>query len=214
LDYILSIFCQYFSSPSPKWGFQSPKFSDLDFREVRGLGLGRPKSSGNNPGQQPPNALGNNPGQQPRAVIGNNPGQQQRAALGNNQRHQQQAALGNNPGQQQRAVLGNNPRPQNQLEEEEDRFRARQARARANNDWNRLRPNLTQIPPPDLNLFGLGFPDQGPPNEGNPERNRDPRLRTAPHVNENETQQMMDRQMEERRIGYFPDVEYGSHSNS
>jgi hypothetical protein len=29
-------------SPSPK-GFQSPKFSDLDFREVRGLG--RPKSS-------------------------------------------------------------------------------------------------------------------------------------------------------------------------
>jgi hypothetical protein len=41
----LSIFCQYFSSPSPKWGFQSPKFSDSDFREVRGLGLGRPKSS-------------------------------------------------------------------------------------------------------------------------------------------------------------------------
>jgi hypothetical protein len=33
-------------SPSPK-GFQSPKFSDSDFREVRGLGLGRPKSSGN-----------------------------------------------------------------------------------------------------------------------------------------------------------------------
>jgi hypothetical protein len=35
-------------SPSPKWGFQSPKFSDSDFREVRGLGLGlrRPKSSG------------------------------------------------------------------------------------------------------------------------------------------------------------------------
>jgi hypothetical protein len=34
-------------SPSPK-GFQSPKFSDSDFREVRGLGLGlgRPKSSG------------------------------------------------------------------------------------------------------------------------------------------------------------------------
>jgi hypothetical protein len=31
-------------SPSPK-GFQSPKFSDSDFREVRGLGLGRPKSS-------------------------------------------------------------------------------------------------------------------------------------------------------------------------
>jgi hypothetical protein len=29
-------------SPSPK-GFQSPKFSDTDFREVRGLG--RPKSS-------------------------------------------------------------------------------------------------------------------------------------------------------------------------
>jgi hypothetical protein len=29
-------------SPSPK-GFQSPKFSDSDFREVRGLG--RPKSS-------------------------------------------------------------------------------------------------------------------------------------------------------------------------
>jgi hypothetical protein len=38
-------FCQYFSSPSPKWCFQSPKFSDSDFREVRGLGLGRPKSS-------------------------------------------------------------------------------------------------------------------------------------------------------------------------
>jgi hypothetical protein len=32
-------------SPSPK-GFQSPKFSDSDFREVRGLGLGRPKCSG------------------------------------------------------------------------------------------------------------------------------------------------------------------------
>jgi hypothetical protein len=32
-------------NPSPK-GFQSPKFSDSDFREVRGLGLGRPKSSG------------------------------------------------------------------------------------------------------------------------------------------------------------------------
>jgi hypothetical protein len=34
-------------SPSPK-GFQSQKFSDSDFREVRGLrlGLGRPKSSG------------------------------------------------------------------------------------------------------------------------------------------------------------------------
>jgi hypothetical protein len=32
-------------SPSPK-GFQSPKISDSDFREVRGLGLGRPKSSG------------------------------------------------------------------------------------------------------------------------------------------------------------------------
>jgi hypothetical protein len=31
-------------SPSPK-GFQSPKFSDSDFREVHGLGLGRPKSS-------------------------------------------------------------------------------------------------------------------------------------------------------------------------
>jgi hypothetical protein len=31
-------------SPSPK-GFQSPKFSDSDFREVLGLGLGRPKSS-------------------------------------------------------------------------------------------------------------------------------------------------------------------------
>jgi hypothetical protein len=31
-------------SPSPK-GFQSPKFSDSDFREVRELGLGRPKSS-------------------------------------------------------------------------------------------------------------------------------------------------------------------------
>jgi hypothetical protein len=33
-------------SPSPK-GFQSPKFSDSDIREVRGLGLGlgRPKSS-------------------------------------------------------------------------------------------------------------------------------------------------------------------------
>jgi hypothetical protein len=31
-------------SPSPKC-FQSPKFSDSDFREVRGLGLGRPKSS-------------------------------------------------------------------------------------------------------------------------------------------------------------------------
>jgi hypothetical protein len=33
-------------SPSPK-GFQSPKFSDSDFREVRrlGLGLGRLKSS-------------------------------------------------------------------------------------------------------------------------------------------------------------------------
>jgi hypothetical protein len=31
-------------SPSPK-GFLSPKFSDSDFREVRGLGLGRPKSS-------------------------------------------------------------------------------------------------------------------------------------------------------------------------
>jgi hypothetical protein len=33
-------------SPSPK-GFQSPKISDSDFREVRGLGLGlgRPKSS-------------------------------------------------------------------------------------------------------------------------------------------------------------------------
>jgi hypothetical protein len=32
--------------PSPK-GFQSPKFSDSDFREVRGLGLGLgpPKSS-------------------------------------------------------------------------------------------------------------------------------------------------------------------------
>jgi hypothetical protein len=35
----------YTLSPSPK-GFQSPKFSDSDFREVRGLGLGRPKSSG------------------------------------------------------------------------------------------------------------------------------------------------------------------------
>jgi hypothetical protein len=36
-------------SPSPK-GFQSPKFSDSDFREGRGLGLGlgRPKSSGTN----------------------------------------------------------------------------------------------------------------------------------------------------------------------
>jgi hypothetical protein len=32
-------------SPSPK-GSQSPKFFDSDFREVRGLGLGRPKSSG------------------------------------------------------------------------------------------------------------------------------------------------------------------------
>jgi hypothetical protein len=32
-------------SPSPK-GFQSPKFSESDFREVRGLG--RPKSSDNN----------------------------------------------------------------------------------------------------------------------------------------------------------------------
>jgi hypothetical protein len=33
-------------SPSPN-GFQSPKFSDSDFREVRGLGLGlgRPKIS-------------------------------------------------------------------------------------------------------------------------------------------------------------------------
>jgi hypothetical protein len=31
-------------SLSPK-GFQSPKFSDSDFREVRGLGLRRPKSS-------------------------------------------------------------------------------------------------------------------------------------------------------------------------
>jgi hypothetical protein len=31
------------TSPSPKWGFQSPKFSDSDFRDVRGLG--RPKSS-------------------------------------------------------------------------------------------------------------------------------------------------------------------------
>jgi hypothetical protein len=33
-------------SPSPK-GFEGPKFSDSDFREVRGLGLGlgRPKSS-------------------------------------------------------------------------------------------------------------------------------------------------------------------------
>jgi hypothetical protein len=31
-------------SPSLK-GFQSPKFSDSDFRKVRGLGLGRPKSS-------------------------------------------------------------------------------------------------------------------------------------------------------------------------
>jgi hypothetical protein len=31
--------------PSPK-GLQSPKFSDSDYREVRGLGLGRPKSSG------------------------------------------------------------------------------------------------------------------------------------------------------------------------
>jgi hypothetical protein len=35
-------------SPSPK-GFQSPKFSDSDFREVRGLGLGRPKSSASSP---------------------------------------------------------------------------------------------------------------------------------------------------------------------
>jgi hypothetical protein len=34
-------------NPSPKC-FQSPKFSDSDFREVRGLGLGRPKSSGKN----------------------------------------------------------------------------------------------------------------------------------------------------------------------
>jgi hypothetical protein len=36
----------YTLSPSPK-GFQSPKFSDSDFSEVRrlGLGLGRPKSS-------------------------------------------------------------------------------------------------------------------------------------------------------------------------
>jgi hypothetical protein len=34
-------------SPSPK-GFQSPKFSDSDFREVRGLG--RPKSSAENHG--------------------------------------------------------------------------------------------------------------------------------------------------------------------
>jgi hypothetical protein len=31
-------------SPSPN-GFQSPKFLDSHFREVRGLGLGRPKSS-------------------------------------------------------------------------------------------------------------------------------------------------------------------------
>jgi hypothetical protein len=31
-------------SPCPK-GFQSPKFSDSDFSEVCGLGLGRPKSS-------------------------------------------------------------------------------------------------------------------------------------------------------------------------
>jgi hypothetical protein len=31
-------------SPCPK-GFQSPTFSDSDFREVRGLGLERPKSS-------------------------------------------------------------------------------------------------------------------------------------------------------------------------
>jgi hypothetical protein len=34
-------------SPSTK-GFQSPNFSDSDFREVRGLGLGRPKSSAKN----------------------------------------------------------------------------------------------------------------------------------------------------------------------
>jgi hypothetical protein len=47
IDIAAAAFCQYFSSPSPKWGFQSPKFSDSDFREVRGLGLGlgRPKSS-------------------------------------------------------------------------------------------------------------------------------------------------------------------------
>jgi hypothetical protein len=35
-------------SLSPK-GFQSPKFSDSGFREVRGLGLGRPKSSAVSP---------------------------------------------------------------------------------------------------------------------------------------------------------------------
>jgi hypothetical protein len=41
--------CANTLSPSPK-GFQSPKFSDSDFREVRGLGLrlGRPKISDNN----------------------------------------------------------------------------------------------------------------------------------------------------------------------
>jgi hypothetical protein len=38
-------------SPSPK-GFQSPKFSESDFREIRGLGLGRPKSSDKNPGNR------------------------------------------------------------------------------------------------------------------------------------------------------------------
>jgi hypothetical protein len=36
-------------SPSPN-GFQSPKFSDSDFRGL-GLGLGRPKSSAENAGQ-------------------------------------------------------------------------------------------------------------------------------------------------------------------
>jgi hypothetical protein len=35
-------------SPSPK-GFQRPKFLDSDFSEVRGLGLGRPKSSAIDP---------------------------------------------------------------------------------------------------------------------------------------------------------------------
>jgi hypothetical protein len=43
---LTSLQYKYTPSPSPK-GFQSPKISDSDFREVRGLGLwlGRPKSS-------------------------------------------------------------------------------------------------------------------------------------------------------------------------
>jgi hypothetical protein len=158
---------------------------------------------GNNPGPQQQEALGNNPGLQQREALGNNPGPQQREALGNNPGLQRQGMPGNNPGFQHQGVFGNNPGLQNPLEADEDRLRAGQDVIQQN-EWARLRRNLVQIPLPDLNLFGLGFPDQAQPNE----RNRDPRLRTAPHVNENATRQMMNRREEQRRGGYFPDMEF------